>query len=357
MFQFVCVFFFRRDCIEKKMVFWMKGLMLLCVIMDSNIFGKYIEWNFKDKLVYISEDGWNNNNNNCDNFKIYLNGNGIISDDGLECNDNFGYSNKGINKMFNEKTLEAYVLRQRKAKFNAGIISIDIGYDTQNNYIGLHHFDAIEYSGNENDTYKYIAKSDSEITILNDDTESQLKYDYNIYEHIVIVYNTDNSINIYYNGELYSDYTKGNLTTFDANQYRFLFCKTHGPVLNIDNNNLTSFDGMLIKSAIHDYALSSNEVSNLYQNRNVSNGEHACNMLIPELTTLDICDNIHVSFIIRINKLFPTNQEIFGVGSSYTVPISMCLYNNICFCFHILYYVFVYICRLSETVNIDILSE
>jgi len=224
--------------------------------------------------------------------------------------------------------LEAYVLTKGSTVFSSGIMSIDMTYDNENNYVDLgsddlNVFDAIQYYGLDDDKYKYIAKSNSQLRTLKRGIKSAIKYDDNIYEHIVIVYNGDNSINIYYNGELYSNYTKGNLTTFDANQYRFLFCKTHGPVLNLDNDDLMPFNGTLIKSAIYDYALSSNEVLNLYQNRNVSDGEHACNMLIPELTTLDTCDDIYISFNIRINKIFPTNQEIFVIGSSYTAAMNL----------------------------------
>ena len=66
--------------------------------------GKYIEWNFKDKIVYASNDAWNNNNNNCDKFKIYLNGNAKITQNGLECNGYSGYTQSGFNKTFNEKS-------------------------------------------------------------------------------------------------------------------------------------------------------------------------------------------------------------------------------------------------------------
>ena len=309
---------------------------MLCIylfIIINSVYGKYIEWNFKDKIIYVSNDAWNNNNNNCDKFKIYSRGNAKVTENGLECNGYSAYTPFGFNKTFNEKSLEVYVYRTGNMSHNSAAISIDSSYTIWNYYNGgmnktysdnssLHEYDSIAYS-TDGFINEYVMASDyNRRTIYNNNNDTL--NDINIYEHLVAVYNNDNSINLYYNGQLYRNYTKGNLTTFNAEIYRILFCKRHGQVHVRDYPYVMPFDGIIIKGAIYDYSLTSNEVLSLYNNRDISNGDNECNMLLNELTTLDICDDIHLSFNIKIDRAI-TDSWVFAIGSDPT--LSLCLYN------------------------------
>jgi len=307
---------------------WFNYLRALCMRVETpNInVNKYIEWNFKDKSVYLSDDAWSNNDNNCDATRVYLSGDAELTLNGLECNNNgVGYIRDGINKTFNEKSLEVYVYRRSDTIHSGGAISIDMTYEYHNGYQGLqnggftintteHQFDSIEYWENIGVINQYSPGSDYSRRSFNGDNGATKIYDINVYEHLVAVYDTDNSIKLYYNGELYTNFSKNHLVTFNSDLYRLLFCKKHGPVLD-STIQAPTFDGIIIKAAIYDYPLSSDDVVYLYENRNVSTGQHKCDMLIPEIKTLDICDDINLSFNIKINEVIP-NEWVFVIGSS-----------------------------------------
>ena len=264
---------------------WTEGSTYL--LNDISIPQSYIEWNFRDSIVYISK----NNSINCDMHTIHLD-KAIVSSDGLECNNGIAYTAHGINKIFNIKSMEVYFYRTGNTSMNAGIMSIDMTYDNNNNYLGesdsiysadpnLHQFDAITWNSNQ-----YSIDSDySRRSTVNNDEHIIDSIDKN--DHLIAVYHDDNSINLYYNGVLYKTYSGNNIVSFNENMYRILFCKTHGPVLFSDI--ALSFEGIIIKAAIYDYSLSSNDALYLYQHRNVNNTKNMnqCAMIFtsPEPTS------------------------------------------------------------------------
>ena len=319
----------------------------------------YIEWNFKDKIIYASNEALKDNINNYHSFSVDLNDNAMISSNGLECSHTgVAYTKAGINKAFMEKSIEVYIYRKDGNTDDVGLVSIDQIYDDNNNYAGFinnnytnepqYQYDSIEFG---NQKYK-IGSNFGERSNINDNGIPMIN-DNGVYEHLVITYSNDNSIKLYYNGVLYTNHTANNLATFNDSLYKILFCKSHGPLFS---DIAKSFNGTIIKAAIYDYPISLNEITYLYQNRNASNNNVNLNeipMFTSKVDELNICDNIDISFNIKINDVFPNAEtDDLLIGSNPVISGTFCVYiyiRNTC-----VYSIYI---RHRETITVDIFKE
>ena len=226
----------------------------------------YARWDFRLNSIYLSNDALNAG---CDAFEVETL-RATIDNNGLDCNgDGAAYTEKPINKVFQEKTLEAYVSRESLLPGGGGTITIDSSYTASNDYTHR-NFDGIVWG--EKKINRWATGSESfrrEVGGSSINTASAV-------EHLVIVYSNDNRITMYLNGAQYASQIKGSLITYNINIYRFVFCRRHH--WNNDNWNVgtETFPGKILKAAIYDRALSANDVTLLYNNRDYTTGENVC---------------------------------------------------------------------------------
>jgi len=147
-----------------------------------------------------------------------------------------------------EKTLEAWVVINNIEQSGGGIITIQ----TKSGDV----FDGINYG--ENPQKWNISSENSNRTIIKD---TEIEKQPEILNHLVAVYNKNDSIELYKNGKLYlTKYTKGKLSKYKAGEAIILL----GNRNKQGKNNI--LNGIIYQAALYDYAISAKEVGRLYKN-------------------------------------------------------------------------------------------